>query len=177
MLKGIAVVVVLVVTGLFGWAATRPDTFRLERSITIKAPPEKIYAQIVDFRLWGAWSPWDKIDPAQKREFGGPAQGKGASYAWQGNREVGKGRMEIIDTTQAALVKIKIDFIEPMEGHNTIDFTLKPEGESTRVTQAMFGPSPLISRLMSLVFDMEKMVGPKFEEGLINLKTIAERSN
>ncbi len=177
MLKGIAVLVVLLVAALLAWTATRPDNFRLERSITIKAPPERIYSQITDFRLWGAWSPWDKIDPAQKREFGGPAQGKGSTYSWQGNKEVGKGRMEIIEAAPASLVRIKIDFIEPMEGHNTIDFTLKAEGNSTRVTQAMYGPNPFMAKLMSLVFNMEKMVGPKFEEGLGNLKTIAERAN
>ena len=157
------------------YAATLPDNFRVERKTTIKAPPEKIFALINDFHQWEAWSPWEKIDPAIKRTYSGAASGKGAAYAWAGNKDVGQGRMEIAETTPASKVLIKIDFTAPMEAHNLIEFTLAPQGDSTVVTYAMHGPSPYVAKLMHLVFSMDKMVGSKFEEGLGNLKGLAEK--
>ena len=175
MLKTIALILVVLVAAALLYAATRPDSFRVERSSTIKAPPEKIFALINDLHQWEAWSPWEKIDPALKRTYSGAPAGKGAAYAWVGNKEVGSGSMEIVETTPPAKVALKLDFTAPFEAHNMVEFSLVREGDATRVTQAMFGPSPFISKLMSLVFSMDKMVGAKFEEGLANLKSIAEK--
>lgn len=175
MLKIAVATLAAVVVALLLYAATRPDSFRVERSTTIKAPPEKIFALINDLHQWETWSPWEKIDPALKRTYGGIPSGKGATYAWVGNKEVGSGSMEIVETAPPAKVVLKLDFTVPFEAHNMVEFSLVREGEATRVTQAMFGPSPFISKLMSLVFSMDKMVGAKFEEGLANLKSIAEK--
>jgi uncharacterized protein YndB with AHSA1/START domain len=157
------------------YAATLPDSFRVERKTTIKAPPEKIFALVNDFHQWEAWSPWEKIDPAIKRTYSGAPSGKGSAYAWLGNKDVGQGRMEIAETTPSSKVLIKIDFTAPMEAHNQIEFTLVPQGDSTSVTYAMYGPSPYVAKLMHLVMSMDKMVGDKFEEGLGNLKALAEK--
>lgn len=175
MLKTIALILVVLIAAVLLYAATRPDSFRVERSSTIKAPPEKIFAFINDLHQWEAWSPWEKVDPALKRTYSGAPSGKGAAYAWAGNKEVGSGSMEILETTAPSKVLLKLDFTAPFEAHNMVEFSLVREGDVTRVTQAMFGPSPFISKLMSLVFSMDKMVGGKFEEGLANLKTIAEK--
>ncbi len=175
MLKIIVIAVLLLVAGLLIYAATKPDAFRIERSATIKAPPEKVFALINDFHQWEAWSPWEKIDPAIKRTYRGPGSGAGAVYEWAGNKDIGQGRMEIVESTAASKISLKLDFVTPFEAHNFVDFTLTPQGDSTKVTQAMYGPSPYISKLMTIFFSMEKMVGGKYEEGLANLKSLAEK--
>jgi uncharacterized protein YndB with AHSA1/START domain len=170
----IAIIAVLVVAVLI-YAATRPDSFRIERSTSIKAPPEKIFSLLNSFHQWEAWSPWEKVDPAIKRTYSGAESGRGAVYAWQGNKNIGQGRMEIVESTPNSRLVIKIDFLKPFEAHNTVEFTLAPQGDSAKVTHAMFGPSPFISKVMGLFFNMEKMVGPKFEEGLASVKALAEK--
>jgi uncharacterized protein YndB with AHSA1/START domain len=174
-IKTIAIVVVVLLAALLIYAATKPDSFRIERATTIKAPPEKIFPLINDFHQWEAWSPWEKIDPALKRTYAGADNGKGAVYEWNGNKDIGQGRMEITESTPASKVALRLDFVKPFEAHNTVEFTLVPQGGSTTVTQAMYGPSPYMSKLMTIFFSMEKMVGEKYEEGLANLKAIAEK--
>jgi uncharacterized protein YndB with AHSA1/START domain len=174
MIKTILIVVVLAIVALLAYAATRPDSFRLERQTTIKAPPEKIFANLVDFNKWGAWSPWEKLDPQMKRTHSGAASGKGASYAWAGDK-VGAGRMEILDATPSSSVKIKLDFTKPFEAHNLVDFTLVPQGDSTQVTWAMYGPMAFINKLFGVFMSMDKMVGKDFEAGLADLKAVSEK--
>ena len=174
MFKIIAGIIVLLVAGLLAYAATRPDSFRVQRTASIKAPPEKIFALINDLKGWPAWSPYEKKDPAMKRTLSGAATGKGAIYEWQGNKEVGKGKMEIAETTPPSKVVIKLDFFEPFEAHNIAEFDLQNKGESTDVTWAIYGPSPFITKLMSVFFNMDKMIGRDFEVGLANLKAVAE---
>jgi hypothetical protein len=175
MFKAIAIIIAILVAAVLVYVAMQPESFRVERSISIKAPPEKIFSQINGFHQWEAWSPWEKIDPAIKRTYSGADSGKGAVYAWQGNKDIGQGRMEIVESTPSSNVLIKIDFLEPFEGHDMVQFTLQPQGETTKVTQAMYGPSPFIHKVMSLFFSMDKMVGQKYEEGLASLKAIAEK--
>jgi len=174
MIESIVITVVVLFAALLIYAATRPDTFRVERSISIKALPEKIFPLINDFREWEPWSPWEKIDPAVKRSYSGAVNGESAIYEWSGNKNLGQGRMKIIESSPAAKVIIKIDFIKPFEAHNTIEFTLVTLGDATIVTQAMYGPCPYISKLMGIFFSMDKMVGRKYEEGLENLKALSE---
>jgi uncharacterized protein YndB with AHSA1/START domain len=168
---GLAVAVALLVV----YATTRPDIFRVERSLAIKAPPEKIFPLLNDLKGWSAWSPYEKKDPAMKRSFGAVTAGKGATYGWEGNKNVGKGSMEITESAQPSKIVIKLDFLEPFEAHNTAMFTLEGKGEATTVTWAMFGPANFVSKLMGIFFDMDKMVGTDFEAGLASLKTIAEK--
>jgi len=175
MVQKIAITIGILIAGILIYAATRPDTFRIERSTSIKTPPEKIFPLINGFHQWESWSPWEKIDPAVKRSYSGADSGKGAVYAWQGNKDVGRGRMEIVESTPSSNVVIKIDFIQPFEAHNTIEFTLERQGDAAKVTQAMYGPSPFVSRLVGLFCSMDKMVGQKFEEGLASMKAIAEK--
>ncbi len=173
MLKIFVFVLLLVIAAILIYAATKPNTFRIQRSSNIKAPPEKIFALINDFHQWEGWSPWEKVDPEIKRTYSGAASGKGAAYEWNGNKDVGRGRMEIIESSPSSVI-IKIDFITPMEAHNTIEFTLERQGDFTTVTQAMYGPNPYIAKLMSIFLNMEKMIGPKFEEGFASLKALTE---
>ena len=173
MLKIIAVVIVLLIVAILAFAATKPDSFTVKRSISIKAPPQKIAAMIDDFHNWGSWSPWEKLDPALKRTYSGAANGKGAVYDWTGNSKVGTGRMEILDTS-AAKTTIKLDFLKPFEAHNIAEFTLEPSGDSTNVIWTMNGASPFMMKVMGVFMNMDKTIGKDFEAGLANLKRVTE---
>ena len=174
MIKNIAIVVAILIAILLAYAATRPDSFRLERRVTIKAPPEKAFALINDFHQWGAWSPWEHMDADLQRSYSGNATGVGAVYNWDG-KKTGVGRMEIMESSPASLIKIKLDFFKPFEAHNTAEFTLQAQGDSTTVTWAMYGPSPFMSKLMGIFFSIDKMVGKDFEAGLEKMKAAAEK--
>ena len=175
MIKTIALVVILLIAALLIYAATRPNSFRIQRSTSIKAPPEKIFPLINDFEGWRSWSPWEKLDPALKRSYSGPKSGKGAVYAWEGNKDVGHGRMEIDDSSAPSRIVIKLDFLKPFEAHNVAEYTLAKQGDVTNVTWAMYGPSPYLAKLFGVFYSMDRMVGKKFEEGLANLKALAEK--
>jgi hypothetical protein len=175
MLKKIAIAIVCVVVAVLAFAATRPDTFRVQRTASIKTAPDKIFPHINDFHSWGAWSPYEKLDPAMKRTYSGAASGKGAVYAWEGNGNVGKGRMEITEATAPGKVAMNLDFEKPFESHTIAEFTMVPKGDATEITWAMHGPNPYFAKVMHLFFDMDKMVGTDFEAGLASLKAIAEK--
>jgi uncharacterized protein YndB with AHSA1/START domain len=175
MLKKIAIGLAVIIVLILGLAATKPDTFSVQRSVTIKAPPEKILTLVSDFHNWPAWSPWEKLDPNMQRTFTGAPNGKGAVYDWQGNSDVGRGHMEITDYAAPASVTIKLDFIEPMPMSNMIQFVLTPQGDSTTVTWNMNGSMPFIPKIMSVFVSMDSMVGKDFEKGLAQLKAAAEK--
>jgi uncharacterized protein YndB with AHSA1/START domain len=178
MLKAISIIAVLLVLAviiIIVVASQKPDTFHFQRNIVIKAPPEKIFPHINDLNAWRTWSPYEKKDPAMKRTMSGPPAGKGAGYAWDGNKNVGTGSMEITESTPSSKVVIKLDFIKPFEGHNVATFTLMPRGGETEVSWAMDGPAPLITKVMSMVINMDKMVGDDFADGLASLKALAEK--
>jgi uncharacterized protein YndB with AHSA1/START domain len=171
----IAVVLLVAVAAVLVLAVTKPDTFRIERATSIKAPPEKVFALIDDFRNWRAWSPWERMDPNLKRTYSGAERGKGAVYEWEGNSKIGQGRMEILDAPPPSKVAIKLDFLKPFEAHNTAEFTLAPRGDATDVTWAMHGPNLFIGKLMSVFMSMDRMVGKDFERGLASMKAAAEQ--
>jgi uncharacterized protein YndB with AHSA1/START domain len=175
MFKKIAIIILVLLAAVLIYATTKPDTFEVRRSATIKAPPEKIFPLLNDFRSWQTWSPWEKLDPALKRTYSGAANGQGSVYAWEGNSKVGAGRMELMQSIPSSRIGIKLDFLKPFEGHNVAEFTLAPNGDSTTVTWAMRGPNPYLGKVMSVFVDMDRMVGRDFETGLANLKAAAEQ--
>jgi hypothetical protein len=173
----LAVVAVLAVVAavVLILAASKPDTFIVRRTATIKATPGNVFPSINDFHNWAVWSPYEKIDPAMQKTFSGAASGKGAIYEWKGNNKAGTGRMEILESTAPNKVVIKLDFLKPFEGHNTSEFTMSPKGDSTEVTWAMHGPSAFMMKVMHVFISMDKMLGKDFEAGLANLKAVAEK--
>lgn len=175
MIKTILIVLAVILAVVLIYATTKPDSFRVQRTIVIKAPPETIFPLIDDLHSMQTWSAWEKVDPGMKRTYSGAASGPGAVYEWEGNQEIGQGRMEILESAPPAKITIRMDFIKPFPAQNTLEFILQTEGGSTRVTQAIFGPSPYISKLMSLVFSMDKMIGGKFEDSLAALKSRVEK--
>jgi hypothetical protein len=176
MIKIIVVAVIVVIAAILVLAATRPDTFRVERSAQISAPPDKILLLVNDFHQWGAWSPYEKLDPTMKRTYAGAGAGKGAVYEWEGNGKAGQGRMEIIDAAPTKTA-IQLDFIKPFRAHNIAAFTARQQGDATRVTWSMEGPAPFVHKLLGLFLNMDKMIGADFETGLGNLKALAEKAS
>jgi len=154
--------------------ALQPATFHVERSLTMAAPPETVFTQVNDFHVWSAWSPWEKLDPAMKRSFDGAPAGVGAKYAWVGNKDVGEGRMTIEKSAPGAEVAIKLEFLKPFEATNTATFTFQKTPEGTKTTWAMDGRNNFVGKAMSLVMNMDKMIGPDFERGLASMKMLAE---
>ena len=171
----VGVVILVIVVGILIHAATKPNDFRVQRSLAIKAPADRIHALIADFHAWASWSPYEKKDPDMKRSFSGAASGQGAVYAWDGNKNVGAGRMEVLEAPVPSTVKIKLDFLKPFEGHNIAEFTMVPSGDTTNVTWAMYGPSPFMMKVMGTFMNMDRMIGDDFAAGLANLKAVAEK--
>ena len=175
MIKTISLVAVAILAVPLVLAAFKPDTFSVQRSASIKAPPEKLHSLINDMRSFNTWNPYNLKDPHILGEYQGPQAGPGAAYHFAGNKDVGKGSISIVDTAPRK-VTMKLDMIEPFEGHNTVEFILKPHGEATEVTWAMHGPSPYMAKLVGLFMNMDRMIGRDFEAGLSNLKARAEKA-
>ncbi len=164
-----AIVLVLII------AMTRPNHFRVERSLDIAAPAEKIFPYLDDLKQQRFWSPWDQKDPGMKRIYSGAERGVGAAYEWDGNREIGAGRQEITHVVPNEKVAGTLDFYRPMKAKNRLEFLLRPAAGGTSVTWAVFGPMPFLSKVMSIFVSMDKMIGNEFEKGLLQLKVLAEK--
>ncbi|MEP6573454.1 MAG: SRPBCC family protein [Gemmatimonadota bacterium] len=175
MLLTIVVILVVLIAGLLAYAATRPDSLRVERTDRIMAPADRIFPLINDLHSWGSWSPYERYDAAMKKVFSGAPLGKGAVYTWDGNAKVGAGRMEIIESTTPSRIVIKLDFVRPYEGHTTATFNLTPSADGTSVSWTMVGPSSFMTKLMGIFMNMDKMIGDDFARGLTNLRSVAER--
>jgi Polyketide cyclase / dehydrase and lipid transport len=175
----IAIVLAVAIAVVLILAATKPDSFSVQRAASVKAAPEKIFPWINDFHKWKSWSPYENKDPAMKRSYSGAADGTGAVYGWEGNKNVGSGRMEILDSSVPSKIVIKLDFFTPFEGHNTAEFTMLPQGDATNVTTdviwLMHGPAPFMHKVMQVFMNLDNMIGKDFEVGLINLKNLAEK--
>ena len=151
------------------------DTYTVERSETIDAPPQRVYEQIVDFHRWRGWSPWEDLDPDLRRTYSGADAGPGAVYAWSGNRKAGQGRMEITRASEPSQIDIDLVFEKPWKARNSTVFAIRPSGEGSQVTWTMTGPKTLMTRVMGIFTSMDKLVGKDFEKGLGRLKAVAER--
>ncbi len=167
MVLKILIALVAVVAAFAAFVALQPSEYRIARSATIAAPASDVFAQVNDFHKWDGWSPWAKLDPNAKTAFEGPSAGEGAVFAWAGNREIGEGRMTLTQSRPAELIRIKLDFVQPMAGTSTA-------GDRTAVTWAMFGQNNFVARAICLFMNQDKMLGGYFEKGLENLKAVAE---
>jgi hypothetical protein len=174
MLVKILMVVAVVIVALAAYVATRPAEFSVSRSASFAAPAPAVFAQVNELRKWKAWSPWAKKDPNAKESYDGPAAGAGASMAWAGNKDVGEGRMTIVESRPAELVRFKLEFFKPFAATNDAEFAFRPAGSGTEVTWTMRGRNNFIGKAMCLVFDMDKMVGGDFEKGLAGIRDIVE---
>ena len=172
----VIVAIVVVITAIILFADTKPNVIQVTRSITIKAPAEKIFSLIDNFHHWPGWAPQDKEDPTMKRIYSGEARGTGAISDWQGTGNAGKGRMTITEAAAPNKVVVKVDFVRPFVAHNVNEFVLQPNapGTSTTVTWTMRGPNLFFMKVMGVFVNMDRMLGKHFESGLLNLKIVSE---
>lgn len=168
-------VVILAILVLLVIAATKPNEFTVQRSATFQTTAEKIFPLINDLKNWEHWSPWDKLDPTMKKKVSGSDFGTGAIYEWDGNQKVGAGRMEIVDSTPPNKVVIQLDFLRPFKARNQTEFVLSSQANSTTVTWVMRGSQPFMGKVMSILMNMDRLIGKDFETGLNNLKSVVEK--
>jgi hypothetical protein len=174
MFKKILIGLAAIVVAFVAFVAMQPSEYRVARSATIAAPAPAVFAQVNDFHNWEGWSPWAKLDPNAKATFEGPNAGTGAVFNWSGNDKVGEGRMTLTESRPAELIRIKLDFVKPMEGTSIAEFAFAPQGDRTAVTWSMSGHNNFIARAICLFMNMDKMLGGEFEKGLANLKAVVE---
>lgn len=159
---------------LLAYAATRPDEFRVERRLRIAAPTERLWPLVSELRGFNRWNPYERKDPLIKSQYAGASSGIGSRYAWESDK-VGSGSLEITAQQPGRAVRMKLDFVKPFEAHNQAEFALQPTPDgATEVSWRMQGPANFISKLMGVFIDMDKMVGRDFEDGLQNLRQLAE---
>ncbi|MDE2444553.1 MAG: SRPBCC family protein [Alphaproteobacteria bacterium] len=168
------VIIAILIAALLAIAASRPNTFSLSRSTTIDAAPEKVFAQINDFKNWVNWSPWEKLDATMQKTFSGAASGKGAKYSWVGNKKVGEGAMEITNAQANSNVTLDLHFYKPFKADNVTEFTITPQGAGSKVNWEMRGNLNLFMKLMHMFMNMDRMVGKDFEAGLAAMKSTVE---
>jgi uncharacterized protein YndB with AHSA1/START domain len=174
MLAKVVIALAVIVVGLVVVVALQPRDYRVSRSITIAAPAPVVFAQVNDFHRWAAWSPWATIDPAMKQTFEGAPAGAGAAYRWSGNREVGEGRMTIVESRPPELIRVALDFEKPLKGTSVAEFSFRPEGDRTAVTWSMTGEKTFVAKAIHLFLGVERLIGQQFEKGLAAMKTVAE---
>jgi uncharacterized protein YndB with AHSA1/START domain len=174
MLSALVFIAILII-GILLLANARPSTFSLVRSAEVKASPDRVFAQLNDFKNWANWSPWEEMDPNMTRTHSGSASGKGAQYSWIGNKQVGEGNMEITRSVPSSNVTLNLNFLKPFKASNVTEFTLKPTANGTYVNWEMRGPLNLFMKLFHMFMDMDGMVGKDFEKGLNKLKAFVEK--
>lgn len=175
MFKKTVIALAAVIGGFLCYVATLPDTYLLARSTVIATPPEAVYAHLEDFRKWQAWSPWAARDSQARATFSGEAKGRGAVFEWDGNKEVGAGRMTIMQGRPNVGLNIKLDFTKPYTSTSNVSFLLKPDAGGTRVTWSMSGRQSYLEKVFcTLMGGLDRVVGPDYERGLANLKGVAE---
>jgi len=172
-LGGVALLA-LGVVAILGMALCESTDLFVEREIAIAAGPELVFPYVNDLRRFNRWSPWARLDPQMTSAFEGPDSGVGARYSWHGNRNVGSGRLTVTESLAGERVGMRLEFFEPFAATNDVQFKLSPQGSGTRVSWAMSGHKDFASRLGSVFFDMEDMIGKDFEKGLASLKALAE---
>jgi Polyketide cyclase / dehydrase and lipid transport len=168
-----AIALFIAVGALVAYAAAKPDSFRVARSLVIAAPPDRLFSLINNLHDFNRWNPYERKDPG-KGTYAGALAGVGSSYAWD-SAKVGKGAMTITDASALGKVMMRLDFEKPLKAQNTATFTIAPKDGGSEVTWAMDGPAPLITKVMDIVIGMDRMVGGDFADGLRNLKELAEK--
>jgi len=163
----VAIIAIIVIISRF-----QPDTYTVERTGTVAAPPSVVFAQITDFHNWEKFNPWRDLDTNMVMSYSGEERGVGAKYHWAGNSDAGKGDMTIVEARPDEYIKVDLHFIEPFEGNAINEFRLAQVGTDTKLTQSMTGEHNFFSKIMCVFTSMDKMIGPMYEEGFKRMNTV-----
>ncbi len=167
-------IIVLIVAGVLFLASRQSSEMTVTRSLVINETSDKFFPLINDFHNWSKWSPYERLDLQMQKTYSGADFGVGSIYDWSGNSKVGKGKMEIIQSTPAKVV-LDLNFEKPFKSHSITEFLFEQKGNQTKVTWLMSGPTPYIMKIMKLFINTDKMLGKDFESGLNSLKLVAEK--
>ena len=176
MFKKILLVLLALIAAFVVYIAVQSDEYRVERTVTMAAPAEKVFKNVNDLQKWEAWSPWAKIDPDAKLTFEGPDAGKGSAMTWDGDDDVGAGTVTIVESDPDRAVNLKVTFTRPFEGGTNSDFRFVSKGDQTEVAWAMHGTHGFVAKVFNVVFDGLGMMGKDIDKGLAQLKAVVERS-
>lgn len=175
MILKILLVMCAAIMGILLLAATKPDTYRIQRSITINAPPERVFALIDDFHQWPRWAPQDREDATMRRSYGLQSSGIGAVSQWTSDGSAGAGEMAITAVIPNSRIDVAVDWIKPFKVRNTHGFVITPEGQHIRVTWNAKGSNLFIMKIMEVFVGVNGLMGKHFDTGLKNLKAAAEK--
>jgi uncharacterized protein YndB with AHSA1/START domain len=151
-----------------------PARFDVRRTVHVNAPPERVYDLVVDTRRWKDWSVWTRRDPDMRIAYAGPPFGMGAKWTWESKSE-GKGSMEFTRVAPNRRVEYKLNFPD-FNMVSTGALSMEPADNGTDVTWTLGGDTGSNPLKHYFSFVMDRMVGPDFEQGLANLKALAEKT-
>jgi hypothetical protein len=170
----LAVLLICIAVGFSIAVSLQPGTFTVQRSIIIAAPAAVAFPLVNDLAAWDSWTPWKKLDPNPETTISNPSAGKGATFSWSGNDQIGEGRLTILESYPNALLLVEQEFVKPFAGKARMTFTFVPAAEGTNVTWKMTGTNNFIGKAMCMFMDMDATLGTAFAEGLANIKSTAE---
>jgi hypothetical protein len=176
MFKKILLLLLALIGAFVIYVALQPDEYRVERTVTIVAPAGEVFGNVNNLRKWEAWSPWAKLDPDAKVAFEGPEAGEGATMTWDGDDNVGAGKMAIVESEPDKAVDLAVTFTRPFEGGTNSDFSFTPKGDETDVTWTMHGTHNFMEKAFTVIFDGVGMMGNDIDKGLSQLKSVSEGS-
>lgn len=174
--KKIILVVLLIPILLVIGSLFLPAHYRVERDVSIQAPPEVVFGYIGSLPQWTNWTAWTTTRyPDMKVSFAGPPTGAGATYSWDGKTS-GQGTLKITRSDPPHSLAYELAF-DHGKFISTGGFQLESSGDAVNVSwfnEGDLGWNP-VSRVFGLF--MDKMMGPDFEEGLLNLQRLCEKKS
>ncbi len=167
------VVIVLIVIGAI-LTFVAPTHVKIERSIIINSSKEEVFKNLRYYSNRAKWSPWLEKDPQVKTSIEGTDGEVGAIYKWEGNKDVGKGLQTIMRIEDMQKIEDKLQFLEPFKSEADAYLQMGDSAGMVKVSWGFISESPRPFNIFNLFMDMDKMVGPDFQNGLSKLKMLCE---
>ena len=176
----IILTILLVIAGLIAilliLALFTRKNYSLERKIDINRPLPEVFNYIKHLKNQNQFSKWVMTDPQKKTDYKGTDGTVGFIYAWDGNKEAGKGEQEIKNIIDGKRIDIEVRFVRPFEGIASTPFTTEQKASNqTQLTWGMTSTMKYPMNVMLLFIDMDKALGKDLEISLSNLKGILEK--
>lgn len=176
----ILITIVLVVVGIVALlliaALFTKKEYSITRSVTIAKPREEVFNYIRYLKNQEAYSKWVMTDPDKKIDTKGSDGSVGFVYAWDGNKQAGKGEQEIMSIIPNERMDVEVRFIKPFEGVASTPMVTESVGsDQTKVTWGMVSSMKYPMNIMLVLLNLERGLAKDLEISLSNLKRILER--
>ncbi len=166
----IGIILLFFIAAFFG-----PKEYRVTRSIEIEAPISTVWNQVSLYENWKNWSPWIGVDPRAKYTLEGEDGAIGTTYSWKGDpNKTGRGSMTTTEFILNEKFGYDLSFLEPYEMDAKGILLLSEKDSKTTVKWSSSGEIPFMQRTMMLFSDIDQMIGPSFESGLLKMKDFLE---